>query len=199
MTESVITAEPARSLREIAVLMRERNVGSVVLVDGSRPVGFITDRDLALSVVADGRDAASRAGDHASTPVITAEPDMDVEEAAEKMIRHGVRRLVVVEAGRSRASSRSTTSPRAPATAPRSCRRGSRGQRCPTTSSTRAESRSLRERPDHRVRAGAVAGQLGLEERAEEERVVVELERARRAVVVVGAEDRRPPVRATST
>ena len=89
MTESVITAEPARSLREIAVLMRERNVGSVVLVDGSRPVGFITDRDLALSVVADGRDAAARASDHASSPVITAEPDMDVEEAAEKMIRTG--------------------------------------------------------------------------------------------------------------
>jgi len=99
MTESVITAEPARSLRAIAELMRERNVGSVVLVDGSRPVGFITDRDLALSVVADSRDARERSGDHASSPVITAEPDMDVEEAAEKMIRHGVRRLVVVEAG----------------------------------------------------------------------------------------------------
>ena len=37
--------------------MRERNVGSVVLVDGGRPVGFITDRDIALSVVADGRSA----------------------------------------------------------------------------------------------------------------------------------------------
>jgi CBS domain-containing protein len=99
MTASVVTAEPARSLHEIAVIMRERNVGSVVLVDGSRPVGFITDRDLALSVVADGRDAGTRSGDHASSPVITAEPDMEVEEAAEKMIRHGVRRLVVVEAG----------------------------------------------------------------------------------------------------
>ncbi len=99
MTASVVTAEPARSLREIAVIMRERNVGSVVLVDDARPVGFITDRDLALSVVADGRDAGERAGDHASSPVITAEPDMDVEEAAEKMIRHGVRRLAVVEAG----------------------------------------------------------------------------------------------------
>ena len=99
MTPSVVTAEPARSLREIAQIMRERNVGSVVLVDGTRPVGFITDRDLALSVVADGRDPSGRAADHASSPVITASPDMDVEETAEKMIRHGVRRLVVVEAG----------------------------------------------------------------------------------------------------
>jgi CBS domain-containing protein len=99
MTASVATAEPARSLHEIAAIMRERNVGSVVLVDGSRPVGIITDRDLALSVVADGRDAGERARDHASSPVITADPEMDVEEAAEKMIRHGVRRLVVTDAG----------------------------------------------------------------------------------------------------
>jgi len=99
MTQTVVTADPARSLRDIAVLMRERNVGSVVLVNGPRPVGFITDRDVALAVVADQRDPAGRASDHASTPVITAEPDMDVEEAADKMVRHGVRRLVVVEAG----------------------------------------------------------------------------------------------------
>jgi CBS domain-containing protein len=99
MTESVVTAEPARSLRGVARLMRERNVGSVVLVDGARPVAFITDRDVALCVVADERDASEAAGGHASTPVITALPDMDVEEAAERMIRHGVRRLVVVEAG----------------------------------------------------------------------------------------------------
>jgi CBS domain-containing protein len=99
MTQSVVTADPARSLRVIAGLMRERNVGSVVLVDGPRPVAFSTDRDIALAVVADGRDPAGRVADHASTPVITADPDMDVEEAAEKMARQGVRRLVVVEAG----------------------------------------------------------------------------------------------------
>jgi CBS domain-containing protein len=99
MTRSVVTADPARSLREIAVLMRERNVGSVVLVEGPFPVAFVTDRDIALAVVADGRDPAGRVADHASTPVITADPDMDVEEAAEKMARQGVRRLVVVDGG----------------------------------------------------------------------------------------------------
>ena len=81
----------------------------------------MTDRDLALSVIADGRDFGDRAADHASSPVITAEPGMDVEEAAELMVRHGIRRLVVVDGGRLPASSRSTTSPRAPAT-PRSPR-----------------------------------------------------------------------------
>jgi CBS domain-containing protein len=100
MTESVVTAEPRRTVREIAEIMRERNVGSVVLVDDGRPVGFVTDRDLALSVIADGRDYGDRAGDHASSPVITAQPDMEVAEAAELMIRHGIRRLVIVDGQR---------------------------------------------------------------------------------------------------
>jgi CBS domain-containing protein len=99
MTESVVTASPQASVQEIAALMRERNVGSVVLVSDGRPVGFITDRDLALSVLADGRSAGERASDHASSPVITAELDMEVEEAGELMMRHGVRRLVVLSGG----------------------------------------------------------------------------------------------------
>jgi CBS domain-containing protein len=99
MTESVVTAAPDASVRAIALLMRERNVGSVVLVRDGRPVGFITDRDVALGVVAEGRSPDERASDHASSPVITGEPDMDVEEAGELMMRHGVRRLVVVSAG----------------------------------------------------------------------------------------------------
>jgi CBS domain-containing protein len=100
MTESVVTAPPERSVREIAELMRERNVGSVVLIDERRPVGFVTDRDLTVSVIADGRDLGDHASDHASSPVITARPEMQVEEAAELMVRHGVRRLVIVDDGR---------------------------------------------------------------------------------------------------
>ena len=100
MTEEVVTAEPRRTVREIAELMRERNVGSVVIVRDREPVGFVTDRDLALSVIADGRDFGDHVADHASSPVISAEPAMDVQEAAELMVRHGVRRLVVVDGGR---------------------------------------------------------------------------------------------------
>src|SRR4051794_28275147 len=99
MTASVVTAPPGVSVREIAQLMREHNVGSVVLVRDGRPVGFITDRDLALAVVADGRDPSGGASNHASAPALTAEPDIDVEEAVELMMRHGVRRLVVMSGG----------------------------------------------------------------------------------------------------
>jgi CBS domain-containing protein len=100
MTETVVTAPPEQSVREIAEMMRERNVGSVVLIDGDRPVGFLTDRDLTVSVLADGRDLGDHAADHASSPVITAHAEMQVEEAAELMVRHGVRRLVIVDGER---------------------------------------------------------------------------------------------------
>lgn len=100
MTESVVTAGPETPVRDIAELMRERNVGSVVLIEDDRPVGFITDRDLTISVLADGRDLGDQAAAHASAPVITAEPAMDVTEAADLMVRHGVRRLVVVDGER---------------------------------------------------------------------------------------------------
>ena len=100
MTETVVTAPPERTVREIAEMMRERNVGSVVLIEDQRPVGFLTDRDLAVSVLADGRDLGDHAADHASSPVITANAEMQVEEAAELMVRHGVRRLVIVDGER---------------------------------------------------------------------------------------------------
>ena len=101
MTESVVTAPPDCPVRAVAELMRERNVGSVVLVDGDgAPVGFVTDRDLAVNVVADGREASDPAGSHASAPVITAEPDMDVHAAAELMVSHGIRRLPVIDGDR---------------------------------------------------------------------------------------------------
>jgi CBS domain-containing protein len=101
MTASVVTAPVGAAVREVAELMRERNVGSVVLVDDDgEPVGFVTDRDLAVSVLADGRDPADLAADHASTPVVTGSPAMDVREAAELMTGHGIRRLPVVDDGR---------------------------------------------------------------------------------------------------
>jgi CBS domain-containing protein len=101
MTESVVTARPSSTVRQVAELMRERNVGSVVLLDleGSL-AGFVTDRDLALGALTDGRDAGDPVSAHSSSPVVTAEPGMDVEEAAELMVRHGIRRLPILDDGR---------------------------------------------------------------------------------------------------
>lgn len=101
MTESVVTAPPESPVRAVAEMMRERNVGSVVLLDeDGQLVGFVTDRDLAVSVLADGRDAEEPAAGHATAPVVTGAPAMTVEDAAELMVAHGIRRLPVLDGDR---------------------------------------------------------------------------------------------------
>jgi CBS domain-containing protein len=101
MTESVVTAPSSAAVREVAELMRERHVGSVVLLDeAGSPEAIVTDRDLAVGVLADGRDPADRAGDHASAPVVTGTIDMDVSAAAELMVAHAIRRLPVLDGDR---------------------------------------------------------------------------------------------------
>jgi CBS domain-containing protein len=97
MTQGVVTAEAGESLRQVGELMRDRNVGSVVICESGRPVGVMTDRDLALIVVADQVDPDEEAGAHASRPLVTGEADMDIEEAAALMVQHRIRRLPVTE------------------------------------------------------------------------------------------------------
>lgn len=96
MTEGVVTAAAGDSLRRVGELMRDRNVGSVVVCDQGRPVGVVTDRDLTLAVVADGVDPGAPAGEHATRPLVTGEAEMDIEEAVALMIAHRIRRLPVV-------------------------------------------------------------------------------------------------------
>ena len=93
MTHGVVTAETQAALADVGALMRDRNVGSVVICDQGRPVGVMTDRDLALAVVADGIEASAAVGEHATRPLVTGSVDMDLEEAAALMIEHRIRRL----------------------------------------------------------------------------------------------------------
>jgi CBS domain-containing protein len=99
MTQAVVTAEASDSLHDVGELMRDRNVGSVVVCDGGRPVGVITDRDLALAVAADEVAASEGAGAYASRPLVTGEVAMDIEEAVALMIQHRIRRLPVTHDG----------------------------------------------------------------------------------------------------
>ena len=97
MTQGVVTADAGDTLRHVGELMRDHNVGSVVICDGGRPVGVITDRDLALAVVADNVDPDRQAGEHASRPIVTGQVEMHIEEAVALMIQHRVRRLPVTD------------------------------------------------------------------------------------------------------
>jgi CBS domain-containing protein len=78
--------------------MRDVDTGIVPVVDGEKVVATITDRDIAISVVAEGRDANStKAIDVASRDLVTIDPQQDLDEALRLMARHQVRRLPVVE------------------------------------------------------------------------------------------------------
>src|SRR4051794_20292003 len=97
-TRKVMATTRSASIAEAAAAMRRYRVGSLlVLEDGSdgRPVGIVTDRDLAL----EGFAAESCTAGAAMTPVIaTVGADADLHEALELMRAHGVRRLVVTSA-----------------------------------------------------------------------------------------------------
>jgi CBS domain-containing protein len=98
MTTDVVTASPATPVRQVAELMRDRNVGSVVLADDAgRPVGMVTDRDLTITVLAGRADAGAHAQESATSPVVTGEADMALEEAAGLMVSHRIRRLPVMD------------------------------------------------------------------------------------------------------
>jgi CBS domain-containing protein len=97
MTEGVVTAETSSTLRDVATLMRDRNIGSVVVCDAGRPVGVVTDRDLALAVVADAVEPSEPVGPHATRPLVTGEVEMDLEEVAALMIEHRIRRLPLMD------------------------------------------------------------------------------------------------------
>lgn len=101
MTAGVITADEGEEVRAVARLMRDRGVGSVVICDPEGgPAAMITDRDVAIRVAADDRSLSEPAGRHASRPLISGGPAMDLEEAAALMVQHRIRRLPIVEGDR---------------------------------------------------------------------------------------------------
>jgi CBS domain-containing protein len=99
MTAEVVSAERDASVQAVAELMRDRGVGSVVIVDGQRPCALVTDRDLALALGANGVKPEDAVDSHASRPLVCGDPGMDLEEAAALMVQHRVRRLPIVADG----------------------------------------------------------------------------------------------------
>jgi CBS domain-containing protein len=78
--------------------MDKEGVGCVVVVESGRPIGMLTDRELALAVLCNRLDpGAVLVGEIARRPVITIAQDATIKEATELMRRHAVRRLPLVD------------------------------------------------------------------------------------------------------
>ena len=98
MTSNPRTVEPDAPVAEAAKLMQQEDVGIVPVVEDGRLAATITDRDIAVRVVAEGRDPQStKVGDVASQDLVTVDPQQDLDEALRLMAQHQVRRLPVVE------------------------------------------------------------------------------------------------------
>ena len=95
----VLTAPPDQSVGNLATVMKEENVGSVVIVDDDdSPVGIVTDRDLVLNVLEPREDPSQvTAGDVMADALVTVDPDRGVLDAIEIMHEHSVRRLPIVD------------------------------------------------------------------------------------------------------
>ena len=97
MTRDVTVTRPDSSVQEVARVMRQLDVGSVPVCTGRKLVGMLTDRDIAIRLVADGRDAAATLASEIMTPgVIYVYDDQSVQEAADTMSAHQIRRLPIV-------------------------------------------------------------------------------------------------------
>jgi CBS domain-containing protein len=101
MTRDVRACEPNATVAEAAKVMAKEDVGPVPIVEDGRLVGLVTDRDIVVRVVAEGRDPnTTTVKEIASTELVTVSPDDDLDEALNLLARRQVRRLPVVEGHR---------------------------------------------------------------------------------------------------
>lgn len=98
MTPSPTTVEPGASVVEAARTMRERDTGIVPVVENGKLIGTVTDRDIVVRLIAEGRDPSSATvREIASTDLVTVDPQQELDEGLRLMAQHKVRRLPVVE------------------------------------------------------------------------------------------------------
>ncbi|MEV5549844.1 CBS domain-containing protein [Streptomyces sp. NPDC052309] len=101
MSPAAVSVEPMTTVTRAARLMREQDIGDVLVAYDCDLFGVLTDRDIVLRTVADGRDPDDTTVGSVCTPppVVTLAPEDTTERAVELMRRYAVRRLPVVEHG----------------------------------------------------------------------------------------------------
>lgn len=101
MHEGVETMPPETSVVALAQRMRKHDIGMIAIVEKGRLLGIVTDRDIVVRGIADGRDFATlKARDIMTADVISCEPADGLHRAASKMASSRIRRLPVVDDGK---------------------------------------------------------------------------------------------------
>jgi CBS domain-containing protein len=98
MTANPCAIDADKPVAYAAKMMKDENVGFAPIVEGKRLVGTVTDRDIAVKAVAEGKDPQTTlVREIAETNIVTVEPEQDLDDALQLMASHQVRRLPVVE------------------------------------------------------------------------------------------------------
>ena len=102
MTSDPIMLSADATVREAAQAMRERNIGSVLVTEGnSKLCGIVTDRDIVVRGVADGKDpTVTKLRDVCSEALAHLTPEDEVDNAIKLMAKKGIRRIPVIEGDR---------------------------------------------------------------------------------------------------
>ncbi len=100
MSTSPITIRVDATVAEAAALMRDKHVGSLVVLQDSRPAGIVTERDIVSKVAAlDRSSQATTVQEIMSSPLVAVHPHQEVAEAAKVMAARKIRRLPVIKEG----------------------------------------------------------------------------------------------------
>ncbi|MDN0197782.1 CBS domain-containing protein [Streptomyces sp. S.PNR 29] len=100
MTSDLVTVEPQASVAAVARIMRDQDLGAVLVTDGDQLRGLVTDRDLVVRSISEGGDPEQiTVAGACSDDVVTVRPDEELDHAVELMREHAVRRIPVVEHG----------------------------------------------------------------------------------------------------
>lgn len=101
MSSPVITVDGDTNVRDSAILMGKKGIGSIIVVDKGMPVGIVTKRDLMKRVVSTCQDPCEiRIKEIMSSPLITIEKDVGILKAMRKMREHKITQLVILEEGK---------------------------------------------------------------------------------------------------
>ncbi|OZM58473.1 CBS domain-containing protein [Lottiidibacillus patelloidae] len=97
MTKNVEYCTPLDNVYEVALKMKQLNVGAIPICEDEHLLGMITDRDIVVRAMAEKKPGSTKVTDIMSNELITGSPDMTTEEASKIMAEKQIRRLPVVE------------------------------------------------------------------------------------------------------
>jgi CBS domain-containing protein len=100
MSKGIISVSSLDSVRKVAKLMKEKDIGAVPVIDKDKAVGLVTDRDIVINCVAGGYNLDGPISHAMSETVVSVTEDQDVEEASRLMQQHKISRVLVTDKDR---------------------------------------------------------------------------------------------------